>query len=87
MENTTTIAAAALTMTAAEAMEFAAAVRAEADQFWDTETTVYTFGDGSQLAVSSHDVYLPGTENGMPINATPSAADYDAVEYDEDDWA
>lgn len=37
---------------AADVMERADQMRAEADQDWDNETTTYTFDDGSKLVVS-----------------------------------
>lgn len=37
---------------AADVMERADKMRAEADQDWDNETTTYTFKDGSKIIVS-----------------------------------
>lgn len=37
---------------AADVMERAEQMRADADQDWENETTTYTFEDGSKLAVS-----------------------------------
>ena len=38
--------------TAADVMERAAELRADADQNWSEETTTYTFEDGSKMVVS-----------------------------------
>jgi hypothetical protein len=37
---------------AADVMERADKMRADADQDWDNETTTYTFEDGSKMVVS-----------------------------------
>lgn len=38
--------------TAADVMERAGHMRADADQNWNNETTTYTFEDGSKMVVS-----------------------------------